>query len=72
MRENPDTRRTIPVGAKVHRWTAPDGWQLRAYVKNITNTHYASYLVNGGVAGIVRYVPRDDVRYGGVTLRKTF
>ena len=49
-----------------------DGWQLRAYVKNIANTHYASYLVNGGVAGIVRYVPRDDVRYGGVTLRKTF
>ncbi|NMN04503.1 MULTISPECIES: TonB-dependent receptor [unclassified Novosphingobium] len=49
-----------------------DGWQVRAYVKNITNTHYASYLVNGGVAGIVRYVPRDDVRYGGVTLRKTF
>lgn len=48
------------------------GWQLRAYVKNITNTHYSTFLGNGSAAGTIRFVPRDDQRYGGLLLRKTF
>ncbi len=31
MRENPDIRRAIPAGARVHHWTAPDGWHLRVF-----------------------------------------
>ncbi|PZQ62122.1 MAG: TonB-dependent receptor [Sphingomonas taxi] len=49
-----------------------DGWQLRAYVKNITDTSYASFLNNGSFAGTTRFVPRDDRRYGGLLLRKEF
>ncbi|KQT35287.1 TonB-dependent receptor [Sphingomonas sp. Leaf412] len=49
-----------------------DGWQLRAYVKNIADTSYASFLTNGTFAGTVRFVPRDDRRYGGLLLRKDF
>ncbi|MDR6788521.1 iron complex outermembrane receptor protein [Sphingomonas sp. BE138] len=49
-----------------------DGWQLRAYVKNIADTPYASFLTNGTFAGTVRFVPRDDRRYAGLLLRKDF
>ena len=28
---SPFDRRAIPAGARVHRWQAPDGWQLRAF-----------------------------------------
>ncbi len=47
-------------------------WQLRGFVKNITNQSYSNYLANGTLAGIVRYVPRDDKRYAGILLRKDF
>jgi len=49
-----------------------NGWQLRAYVKNIGNQHYSNLLGNGTIAGTSRLVPRDDVRYGGLLLRKSF
>ncbi len=49
-----------------------DGWQLRAYVKNITDTSYSSFLTPGTFAGTVRFVPRDDKRYAGLLLRKDF
>jgi iron complex outermembrane receptor protein len=49
-----------------------DGWQLRAYVKNIANTSYASFLTPGTFAGTIRFVPRDDKRYAGLLLRKDF
>jgi iron complex outermembrane receptor protein len=49
-----------------------NGWQLRAYVKNIADTPYASFLTNGTFAGTVRFVPRDDQRYAGLLLRKDF
>lgn len=49
-----------------------DGWQLRAYVKNITDSPYASFLTNGTFAGTMRFVPRDDKRYAGLVLRKDF
>ncbi|WP_395335506.1 TonB-dependent receptor [Novosphingobium sp. BL-8H] len=47
-------------------------WQLRGFVKNITNQSYSNFLANGTLAGIVRYVPRDDKRYAGILLRKDF
>lgn len=49
-----------------------NGWQLRAFVKNIGNQHYSNLLGNGAVAGTMRFVPRDDLRYGGILLRKNF
>lgn len=49
-----------------------NGWQVRAYVKNITDHHYATFLANGTFAGIVRYVPRDDSRFFGLLARKDF
>ena len=52
--------------------TSNSGLQLRGFVKNITNTHYSSFLANGSAAGTIRFVPRDDVRYGGIQLRKDF
>lgn len=51
---------------------ANSGWQVRGFVKNITNQSYSNYLANGTLAGIVRYVPRDDKRYAGFLLRKDF
>jgi len=54
-------------------------WRFGFLVKNILDTHYASYLQSSaatsvpGTAGYVgRWVPRDDGRYFGLTLRKDF
>ncbi|WCM25072.1 TonB-dependent receptor [Sphingomonas sp. QA11] len=58
--------------ASVAVLSGKSGWQVRAYVKNITNTHYSSFLGNGSAAGTVRFVPRDDQRYAGLLLRKDF
>ena len=52
--------------------SAGGGWQIRAYVKNIANVSYSSFLANGSAAGTIRFVPRDDKRYGGLLLRKDF
>lgn len=51
---------------------ADESWQVRGFVKNITNQNYATLLANGALAGTVRFVPRDDNRYGGIMLRKDF
>jgi iron complex outermembrane receptor protein len=50
------------------------GLTTRLLVKNITDQHYSSYLSNGteGGTGVVRWVPRDNSRYVGVDVRKTF
>ncbi|MFT2536573.1 hypothetical protein ACMWQD_29775, partial [Escherichia coli] len=55
----------VLLNASVALLGQDNGWQLRAYVKNIGNQHYSNLLGNGAVAGTVRLVPRDDVRYGG-------
>lgn len=49
-----------------------NGWSARALVKNIANEHYSPFVAYGSVAGAVRFVPRDNDRYYGVTLRKDF
>ena len=48
------------------------GWSLRVLVKNIADQHYSSYLAHGNLAGLVRWVPRDDNRYVGFIAQKTF
>ena len=58
--------------ASVAVLSSSSGWQVRAYVKNITNTSYSSFLGNGSAAGTARFVPRDDKRYAGLLLRKDF
>jgi iron complex outermembrane receptor protein len=50
----------------------PDGWNVRLLVKNIADQHYSSYLSHGDLAGVVRWVPRDDNRYFGVNAHKDF
>ncbi len=47
------------------------GLRLSVIVKNIADQHYATTLTTFG-AGVVRYVPRDDSRYVGFGVRKTF
>ena len=42
-------------------------WQLRGIVKNIADKHYSTFLAYGAVAGVSRFVPRDNDRYFGVT-----
>jgi iron complex outermembrane recepter protein len=74
LSETPDTVQPAYAiwNASVALLRPGNGWQLRAYVKNLTNTHYAAYMGQGTYAGNTRFVPRDDVRYGGLLLRKEF
>jgi len=42
-------------------------------VKNLADKSYATFVQNNGGSGFInRYVPRDDQRYIGVTLRYDF
>jgi iron complex outermembrane receptor protein len=51
----------------------PDShWRVSALVKNIADTHYSSYLAHGDFAGVMRWVPRDNDRYAGIELQKSF
>ena len=43
-----------------------DRWSVRGVVKNITDTHYSPFIAYGAVAGVSRFVPRDNDRYFGV------
>ncbi len=51
---------------------ATQGWRIAALVKNISDTHYSSYLAHGDLAGVMRWVPRDYDRYEGIEVSKTF
>ncbi len=46
--------------------------RVSAVARNLLNRHYSSYVADGNLAGIVRFVPRDDGRYFGVEVRKEF
>lgn len=42
-------RRALPAGAEIHRWSAPDGWQLRAFTWPAdTDAPRGSILFQGG------------------------
>jgi iron complex outermembrane receptor protein len=47
-------------------------WRITVLVKNILDTHYASYIAHGNLGGVVRWVPRDNDRYAGIELHKDF
>jgi iron complex outermembrane receptor protein len=51
---------------------AGKGWEIRAVVKNITNQHYSPFLSYGPVAGVSRFVPRDNSRYVGLNANLNF
>ena len=48
------------------------GWSARLLIKNIADQHYSSFLAHGDLAGLVRWVPRDDSRYVGFNVHKDF
>ena len=49
------------------------GWRAALLVKNLADKSYATFVQNNGGSGFInRYVPRDDQRYTGVTLRYDF
>jgi iron complex outermembrane recepter protein len=48
------------------------GWRVSGVLKNIANRSYSSYLAHGDLAGVVRWVPRDASRYGGVEVSESF
>jgi iron complex outermembrane receptor protein len=49
-----------------------NGWTVRGIVKNIANQHYSTAVGYATLAGVARFVPRDNDRYAGVTVRKDF
>ena len=49
-----------------------NGWTVRGIVKNIANQHYSTAVAYGALAGVVRFVPRDNDRYAGLSVRKDF
>jgi iron complex outermembrane recepter protein len=74
LTETPDT---IQGGYGI--WDASVGiddsashWRVSALVKNIADTHYSSYLAHGDLAGVMRWVPRDNDRYAGIEAQKSF
>jgi iron complex outermembrane recepter protein len=48
------------------------GWRVTAMVKNIADKSYSSYLAHGDLAGVMRWVPRDNSRYAGIDVHKSF
>ena len=49
------------------------GWRAALLMKNLADKSYATFVQNSGGSGFInRYVPRDDQRYTGVTLRYDF
>ena len=49
-----------------------NGLTVRGLVKNIGNQHYSPSMGGGTLAGLVRFVPRDNDRYYGLSIRKEF
>jgi len=49
-----------------------DKWRVTGLVKNLLDTHYASYLAHGNLGGLVGWVPRDNSRYFGIDVHKDF
>jgi iron complex outermembrane receptor protein len=47
-------------------------WEIRGVVRNILDNHYSPYIAYGAVAGVSRFVPRDNDRYFGVNANINF
>lgn len=52
-------------------WNPGARWRIAVLAKNINNQHYATNLSTFS-GGVVRWVPRNDERYFGVTLHTEF
>lgn len=48
MAVSPVDRRALPAGSEVHRWPAPDGWELRAFTWPAETGPRGSILFQGG------------------------
>ncbi|HEY0281281.1 MAG TPA: TonB-dependent receptor, partial [Rhizomicrobium sp.] len=81
LSESPDTiEQAFGVwNGKITLSDSEANWSLSLLVKNILDQHYATYLQASGATAapgtpgyVVRWVPRDDGRYVGVNIRKTF
>ncbi|MES3023228.1 MAG: TonB-dependent receptor [Pseudomonadota bacterium] len=59
------------VNATLSLSNSDAGWSVTLSGKNLANKSYASNLINGG-GFFARYVPRDERRYFGVSVRKNF
>jgi len=61
------------VNASVGLADSKAGWRAALLVRNLADKSYATFVQNSGGSGFInRYVPRDDQRYIGVTLRYDF
>ena len=49
-----------------------DRWSTALLVKNLLDKEYSSYLAQGDLAGVVRWIPRDVDRYVGVNAQFNF
>ncbi len=69
----PDARQAAfgIINATVSVYNSEKGWSVTLLAKNLTNKSYSTNLVNGG-GFFARFVPRDDQRYYGVSVRKDF
>jgi iron complex outermembrane recepter protein len=81
LSESPDTIQSAfgIWNANLTLRDSEENWSLSFLVKNILDQHYATYLQSAGATAapgtpgyVTRWVPRDDHRYVGVDLRKTF
>jgi iron complex outermembrane receptor protein len=52
-------------------WNAGKRWRIAVLAKNISDQHYATNLSTFG-GGIVRWVPRNDQRFFGISLHTEF
>jgi iron complex outermembrane receptor protein len=59
------------VNAAVSFTNSDAGWSVTLSGKNLTDKSYSTNLINGG-GFFARYVPRDDRRYFGISVRKNF
>ena len=59
------------VNATLSVYNSDAGWSVTVVGKNLANKSYSTNLVNGG-GFFARYVPRDDRRYFGLSVRKDF
>ncbi|MFC0133780.1 TonB-dependent receptor [Massilia eurypsychrophila] len=59
------------INATLSLYNSEQGWSVTLVGKNLANKSYATNLVNGG-GFFARYVPRDDQRYFGISVRKDF
>lgn len=59
------------INAAVTLSNSSNGWSVTLVGKNLTDRSYSTNLVNGG-GFFARFVPRDDQRYFGLSVRKVF